>query len=299
MSDFRCLPGLLLLIFLFTSCQESTALRAPREPEQPPPARPQQQPQHTEKIENIFTHKALLSYQGYTVTKLRKKVNIEGIKTEVSYAVLRKEERVVAVFDGLYHPMGNTTEFGLFSLIGGETKQFIVEQAIPRNWSHWIIKLVPDFKGIFDSRRWKVDGELTLVDVNQDGVFEIRKLLTTFYDFHKLPTSEAPLIDLLFTYDSNTEQYIPANQIFQDYALKGIEDEVRSLQPNDERKYLSSVIHIVLRYIYAGKREEGWSFYDKEYNLANKNLVKSDVLNRLRSEPVYKFLYDRDRRAKN
>lgn len=293
MNDLRYLTELLLLILLLTSCRESTALRAPRGPEQPPFARPQQQPQQTEKIEKIFTNEALLSYQGYTVIKLRKKVNVEGIKTEVSYAVLSKGERIVAVFDGLYHPMGNTTEFGLFSLIGGESKQLIVEQAIPRNWSHWIIKLVPDFKVIFDSRRWTVDGELTLVDVNQDGVFEIRKMLTTFYDFHKLPMSEAPLIDLLFMYDRNTEQYIPANQVFQDYALKGIEDEVRSLQPNEERKYLSGVIHVVLRYIYAGKREEGWSFYDKQYNLANKSLVKSDVLNKLRNEPVYKFLYDR------
>jgi hypothetical protein len=49
----------------------------------------------------------------------------------------------------------------------------------------------------------------------------------------------------------------------------------------------------VLRYIYAGKRDEGWAFYDRQYKLANKDLIKSDILNKLRNEPVYKFIYDR------
>jgi hypothetical protein len=241
----------------------------------------------------MFTKETSLSYQGYTVTKLHKTVNVEGIKTEVSYAVLKNGERVVANFDGLYHPMGNATQFGLFPFLGGETKQIIVEQSIPRNWSHWIVNLVPDSHVIFDSRKWAVDGELTPVDVNQDGLFEFTKVLTTFYDFDKLPTSESPLIDIVFMYDRDAKEYIPASRTFQEYALKGIEDEVRSLQRNNEQTYLSGVVHIVLRYIYAGKRDEGWSFYDRENNLANKDLIKSDILNKLRNEPVYKFIYDR------
>jgi hypothetical protein len=249
--------------------------------------------ENTKTIENIFTKDTSLSYQGYTVSKLLKTVNVEGIKTEVSYAVLMKDEKVVGNFDGLYHPMGNATQFGLFPFIGGETKQIIVEQSIPRNWSHWIVNLVPDSHVIFDSRKWAVDGELTPVDLNQDGIFEFTKVLTTFYDFDKLPTSDSPLIDIIFMYDKDAKEYVPANRTFQKYALNGIEDEERSLEENKEKSYLSGVVHIVLRYIYAGKRDEGWAFYDRQYKLANKDLIKSDILNKLRNEPVYKFIYDR------
>lgn len=109
-----------------------------------------------------------------------------------------------------------------------------MEQSIPRNWTHWIVNFVPDSHVIFDSRKWALDGELTLVDVNQDGIFEFTKILTTFYDFDKLPTSESPLIDILFMYDNSAKEYIPAGRTFQDYALKGIGDEVRSVQRGNE-----------------------------------------------------------------
>jgi hypothetical protein len=248
--------------------------------------------ENTKAVENLFTKEASLSYQGFTVTKLQKTVFIEGIKTEVSYAVLKKGNKVVANFDGLYHPMGNATQFGLFPFLGGEGKQLIVEQSIPRNWSHWIVSLVPDSQVIFDSRKWSVDRELTPVDVNQDGVFEFTKVLTTFYDFEKLPSSESPLIDVLFMYDANAREYVPSSRTFQEYALNGIDDEIKLIHQNNEQSYLSAVVRIVLRYIYAGKRDEGWAFYDSEYKLANKDLIKSNILDKLRNEPVYKFIYD-------
>jgi hypothetical protein len=291
--NLRYLASLFLLLLWLPSCRESAALRPTGVSENRQPASAQQNLENTKAVENIFTKETSLSYQGFTVTKLQKTVNVEGIKTEVSYAVLKKGEKVVANFDGLYHPMGNATQFGLFPFLGGEAKQLIVEQSIPRNWSHWIVNLVPDSQVMFDSRKWAVDGELTPIDVNQDGIFEFTKMLTTFYDFEKLPSSESPLIDVLFIYDANAREYVPSSRTFQEYALKGIDDEIRLIQHNNEQSYLSAAVRIVLRYIYAGKRDEGWSFYDREYKLANKNLVKSNVLDKLRNEPVYKFIYDR------
>lgn len=225
------------------------------------------------------------------MNKLHKTVNVEGIKTEVSYAVLKKGERVVANFDGLYHPAGNTTKFGLFSFLGGEPKQLAVEQAIPRNWRHWIVSLSTDVQVIFDSGDFGVDGELLPMDVNNDGIYEFSKTLTAFYGFENLPSSESPLMDILFKYDEKARKYLPANHIFQDHALKGIEDEIRNVHSNDEKEYLSNVLRIVLRYVYAGREQEGWDFYDKEYQLSNKGQVRSKVMAKLGTEPVYKFIY--------
>ena len=290
--SLRYVASLFLLLFWVPSCQESETVR-PSAFKNRQPTSAQQSSYNPKSVENIFTREPLLSFQDYRVSRLQKTVYVEGIKTEVSYAVLKKGEKIVANFDGLYHPMGNATQFGLFPFLGGETKQLIVEQSIPRNWSHWIVELVPDSQVIFDSRKWAVDGELTAIDVNQDGIFEFTKMLTTFYDFEKLPSSQSPLIDVLFSYDLNEREYVPASRTFQEYALKGINDEVRSLQKDNEQSYLSAVVRIVLRYIYAGKRDEAWSFYDGEYKLANKDLIKSAILNKLADEPVYNFIYNR------
>lgn len=291
--NLRYLASLFLLLLWLPSCRESAASGPTVVSENRQSVSAQQNLENTKAIENIFTKETSLSYQGFTVTKLQKTVNIEGIKTKVSYAVLKKDEKVVANFDGLYHPMGNATQFGLFPFLGGEAKQLVVEQSIPRNWSHWIVNLVPDSHVMFDSRKWAVDGKLTPVDVNKDGIFEFTETLTTFHDFQRLPSSESPLIDVLFVYDANAREYVPSGRVFQEYALKGIDDEISLLQHNNEPGYLSAVVRIVLRYIYAGKRDEGWSFYEREYKLANKNLIKSNILDKLRNEPVYNFIYDR------
>jgi hypothetical protein len=293
MNDVRHLSTLFLLLLSLPSCRETATSHTTGVPESRQPSPSQQALANIGSLESIFTKETSLSYHGYTITKLKKTISVEDIKTEVSYAVLKEGEKVVANFDGLYHPMGNATEFGLFSFLGGENKQLVVEQSIPRNWAHWIVTLIPNYRLIFDSKTWAVDGELSTTDVNRDGVFELRKTLTTFYDFDKLPPSDSPVIEILFVYDRNIQEYVPANQVFQDYALRGIDEQIKSLNPEDERRYLSEVVRILLRYIYAGKRDQGWYFYDTEYKLPNKDAIKSDVLGKLKNEPVYNFIYNR------
>lgn len=292
MKNLKYRPLVLLALLCLIGCRESAAWR-PAVPETRPAASPSGSHAEAEPqpIDSILTNENVLSYKGYTITKLQKEATIEGTKTKLSYAVLKKGESVVATFDRLRHPMGNATMFGLFPFLGGENKQLIVEQSVPRNWSHWIVNLDPDFKLIFDSRKWAVDGELVSVDVDHDGTFEFTKTLTTFYDFENLPSSQSPLVDILFKYDSETKEYVPANANLADYALKGIEDEQKALRRDDPRAYLSGVVRIVLRYIYAGKDKEAWAFYDSEYKSENKELIKSRMLNKLANEPVHRFIY--------
>ncbi len=292
-QKLRYVVSLLLLLILLPGCQDLDARRSTNSTVNQQPISASQNSNSVDDLRTVFSKEPSLSYLGYRVIKEQKTVDIEGIKTEVSYALLKKGEVTVATFDGLYHPAGNTTEFGLFSFLGGEPKQLIVEQSTPRNWSHWIAKLTPDFQVIFDSRKWSLDGELILLDINHDGTFEFTKTLAIFYDFHKLPTSESPLIPILFSYDRNAGQYIPANHGFQEYALKGIEHEVKNLDRSSAQAHLAGVLHILLRYIYAGKQQDGWAYFEREYNLKDKDVVKSDVVSKLEFEPVYKFIYQK------
>jgi hypothetical protein len=300
MNRFLLLYALFVLTLVLSGCGApvvSQSAPAPEVQHTPPPDRAEEYP---EQIENIFVARDSLSYNGYDVFKLRKKVKYEyppGMKSppdliEVSYAILKKNGKVLAKFEGIYFGLGNATDFGLFSFLGGEAKQLAVSQTIPRGGRHWVVDLSSDGRVIFDSGDYGVGREeFGVMDIDKDGVYEISLPVTEFYMFENMSMAETPLPEIIFKYDLRARKYFPANPAFQDYALKGIEDEIRRLNPDDEREYLSRRLDIVLRYIYAGKEQEAWSFFEREYRLPDKEAMKSKIKAVLKDEGVYKHLY--------
>ena len=51
------------------------------------------------------------------------------------------------------------------------------------------------------------------------------------------------------------------------------------------------MLNVALRYVYAGEEKEGWSFYDRVYQLPDKEEIRARVLALLKDEPVYQFIY--------
>ena len=98
-------------------------------------------------------------------------------------------------------------------------------------------------------------------------------------------------------------RYFPASQIFPPYLLNGIEKDIQTVKELNERtdfttyddsggKYLSAVLEVVLRYIYAGKENKAWLFYDKEYHLPDKEEMQSKIKKKLKNCLVYKQIYE-------
>jgi hypothetical protein len=247
-------------------------------------------------IENIYSKNDSLSYADYEIVKLNKKVRLEQTPnlTEVSYAILRRNGRTLATFDGAFSGFGNATDFGLVSLLGGETKQLVVSQTIPRGGRHWIVGLSPDFRVLFDSNDYGVGREeIGIVDIDENGTYEISQVVTAFYGFENLSSAATPLPEIIFRYDESARKYFPANQYFQNYMLKGIEQEVVNLKAREGEEYLSRILDITLRYMYTGKEEEAWSFFNKEYRLQNKEELKAKIQAVLKNEAIYRFIYRR------
>lgn len=63
--------------------------------------------QEPEQLFGIFVDDDRLVHHGYEVRRVTD-------QNEVSYAVVRRNGRTLAKFDGVYYPRGNTTDFGLF-----------------------------------------------------------------------------------------------------------------------------------------------------------------------------------------
>lgn len=245
-----------------------------------------------------------LTYKGYVVQKRYKKVKLDyppeskepsGL-VDVSYAVLKRRGKVLAKFDGIYFGAGNETSFGLFSFLGGSTKQLVVSQDIPRGGNQWIVSLSPRFRVIYDGFKFSTGREaynMGVIDLDHDGIYEITQPITAFYEFSKwLPVSRTPLPTVVFKYDAKAGRYLPANRRFQAYLLRDVKKAKKQISgPENRIKHLADILPIVLDYIFAGKEKDAWAFYEMAYKLPDKAEVKGNIKAVLKKQPVYRYIY--------
>src|SRR6185503_20568249 len=98
------------------------------------------------------------------------------------------------------------------------------------------------------------------------------------------------LPEVVFKYDPRVRKYLPDNLSFA-RGLKGIKDDVSKLDPAETTErgtgaYLAKRLDILLRYVYAGKSEEGWAFFESAYTLPDKRVTIAKITTQLESEPV-------------
>lgn len=279
--------GFILLVFS-VSCVSSVVSQQPEIFDSQPLSIPAETKEEPQLISDVFVQEDTLSEGDYSVVKLKKKIKIEDAAdlTDVSYAVLKRKGKILAAFDGVYFGSGNATDFGLFPFLGGSARQLVVSQTVPRGGRHWVVELSPEHRVIYDSADYGIGREdLSVLDVNKDGRFEILQEDVAFYGLDGFSMADTPLPLVIFKYDEQARKYLPANHLFKDYALKNIDTEAKLLDKT-------------LQYIYAGEEQKGWAFFDREYKSANKEELKSKILAILKRNSVYKFIYARSRTKK-
>lgn len=249
-------------------------------------------------------------YGGYVVRTLHKEVTMDdwpGAKSkwvEMSYVTVQRGKNLVAKFDAnLVFPLGNSSEVGLLDLLNNGHKQLIVSQDIPRTGAQWVVDLSPHFKVVFDGRKYRVGREandMTISDLDGDGIKEIMVPTTAFYGFEKwrLTTSDTPLPLIVFKYHRQQQEYLPANPEFKDCVLGNLEAAEHSGRIADQRFQLGRVMSVVLDYIFAGHEDCGWNFFEEVCTLPDKAQIKADMLKELNVHPVYRYLHRSGSRSK-
>ncbi|HLF83437.1 MAG TPA: hypothetical protein VI837_04615 [Blastocatellia bacterium] len=248
---------------------------------------------------NLFVAVDSISYNEYEVIRLHKIIHDKeyGGDIPVTYAVLKSGGRTIATFDGVYFGLGNQTDFGFASLLGGETKQLIVSQTVRRGGRHWIVDISSDGAILFDSNGWAGGNEEVCIhDLDGDGVEEISLAITSFWGFDAMSMAESPMTGVVFRYDSKARKYMPDKSAFA-RGLTHIDEDVQAIDPSESPRdglkgpYLAVRLDIFLRYVYAGRENDGWLFFDKAYNLTDKQEMKREIKRILNAEPVYRFVY--------
>ncbi len=98
-------------------------------------------------LSEYFTSQDSLAYNGFVVKKVFRKVKPKNSpEAEIADLVIKKNGKILLKFDGIYYPLGNGLDFGLFSFLGGEEKQLAVSDTIPRGGNHYIVRFFRDRK---------------------------------------------------------------------------------------------------------------------------------------------------------
>jgi hypothetical protein len=250
-------------------------------------------------LDKVFTKGDSLAYKGYVIEKAQTKGE------DSWFAALKRGNKTVAKFEGGWNK--EWTNFGLFPFVSDEPKQLVVEQysgGAHCCYSYWIYDLSQNARLIFDNGKYGTGNPLTPVDLDGDGAFEFSHSIMAFDYFHMSHASSI-FPQAVFAYDKKAGEYRPANRRFSSYALGGIEDDLKELETlkaggnpeGDElytERHFSAVLQVTLKYIYAGKRDEGWSFFEREYTThegIGKQKMRAEIEETLAAEPVYRYIY--------
>jgi hypothetical protein len=257
---------------------DSNARSAPTVSATPTPAPsvdyiPDQFGEHIAAAENIeYTGEDALTDQGYEVEKRVRKIKTANRETEIEYAVLKRNGRVIARFDDKQVEQINEIRFGLCNFLKEEHRQLVVEETANKFWRYWVLRLSPRLEVVYDSGRYDLVYHLRSVDLDGDGRLEIVQNLGSFW--YRLGDNVfSPRPEMVFKYDERARRYLPANPEFQSVVLKDIDrriERVRALNQNNQPgvtdlRLQSNVGDVVIRYLYAGREREAWEFFERDY----------------------------------
>lgn len=251
-----------------------------------------------------YTEEKSLSYAGYQISVEQRRVNVEGIAAEIEVAILKKKGRIIRVFDEVRNPTGALARFALVPVLGDPHKQLIIEQTGPREWAYWVVALRPRFRVIFKSTDYDVGHELEAEDLDGDGTRELVMALHTYWFFDGLCGACSPLFGIAFKYDRRLGVFRPANHVLKGFCvtadhLNQAEQEIKvwrsentdiGSNPIKASDLYSKVLRYSLPLIYCGNGSRGWSFFDRLYNLPDRQIRKSRIRKALRHDRVYRVV---------
>lgn len=304
----RLVIPLALAVLLNAACaarvESSQVRRAAAETPAPAPTPAATKPEPAGiRIGDALVREDALTHEGYTVRRRDKRLRHgdapgRADNPEAAYAVLERAGKVLLRFDaGVYNGGLNSIGFGLFSFLGGASKQLIVSQDAPRQGRQWIVSLSPSPRVIYDGPAFAAGREiddLRVADFDGDGVYELAAPLTTFYGFRDwaLSPSATPLPEVVFRYDEKAGRYLPANARFRQRLLSDVTEAKSKVRGTESpESHLSDVLSVVLAHVFAGDERGGWEFYEKTYGLSDKAEVRRETEAELRAQPVYRFIY--------
>jgi hypothetical protein len=244
----------------------------------------------------------LTRYAGYEINK-----NYNEKKEEVEVTVKRngkkflgyKLKQVLSV---------QSLELGLLQLIPKKTKQLVLMEytgGMHCCWTYKIYDLSPKFRKIFDGDEYSIESigyELHPIDIDGDGVYEFTQSVMAF-DYFRVSHASSVFPTVVFAYSKELGEYIPKNGRFSKYLLRNMsrylkdaaeknlfyDEKTTKRFPQDE--YVQAILRVVLEYIYAGQKQKGFEYFEKNYKMSDKDEFRKELKETLQKDPIYQSIY--------
>lgn len=295
-------PAVLALSFLFfLGCAKppAPAVATPAATPTPVVAPSVPPPDKTVSLSAHYSKDGKLAFNGYVAT--REAIKIEG--RDYYQLTIRRNGRVVRVLDR----QSTTLEFGLFEFVKGRPPFLFVESFSGganccAGLSVYDIKA--GFKEAFsNSSKW-----ISVEDLDNDGNFEIYLVNTGFFYFDCFATVNSPRPVVTWAFKVEKDRFVVASHRFPEFTLREIEklkaeaDEIGKTirdpkaKRNDAREncdFLAKVLEILLIYVFAGRRDEGWAYYNRVYTLSDREEMRAKIEKQLKADEFYRAIYVR------
>jgi hypothetical protein len=273
------------------------------------------------RLKEFFVNGDKVSYDGYTIARSFK---AEEHALNDSRVIVSRGQKRLAIIEGCCYR--ESTRFALIPLLDNGRKQLVVEAYSGGGHcctSYHIYDLSARFLTIFDGSKYNVDqvgNEMELLDIDGDGVYEFVQRVMNF-DYFYASHASAVFPEVVFAYNHRAGQFRPANRRFASFLLRDIEKKERIVSKLNEdipslarvkngggsektlsdvhfrESYYHAVVDVLLTYIYAGRKEEGWRYFYKNYNLPDKQQLRFDLRKLLAGSTVYNSIYSKNRHS--
>ena len=267
-------------------------------------------------LDSLFEKNDVAEYNGYRITRTFDKSEDAFGR---SRTIISRGKKVLARIDGYSYK--DATRFALFPLLGDQRNQLIVESysggAHCCN-TYYIYDLDLRFRVLFDGGDYGEDVGygMELIDVNHDGVFELTQSVMNF-DYFYASHAGSVFPEVVFGFDRRAAKFRPANRAFASYLLRDIRNKesivsklnmdasslarVRNgrgsaMTLSDSgflEHYYHGIADVLLTYVFAGKRDEGWRYFENNYKLRDKGQLRADLSKVLRDSIIYRSVYRR------
>ena len=196
---------------------------------------------------------------------------------------------------------------GVAHLLGENSKQIYVTASGPGGvccTNYWIVDISHGTpRNIFRGEDFGgFRNPMEIFDADGDGIYELVQFDSAFRYFMDDCGSCSPEPRAVFKYDKKSGEYLPAKSIQQDFIKEYFVETEKQLAETFEKLSINedvserldfqrSNLSYIVDLFYLGDERKAWKAFDKYYfGYANKEKIRSEIKNRLRSSKFYQSL---------
>lgn len=203
----------------------------------------------------------------------------------------------------------NWLRYGFIDLLGNGAKQLVVFRYSGGGhccYEYSVYDVTRNFRLIYSNAADAINGvgnELTAVDIDNDGILELRQDVMAFDYMGSGGHAGATFPPAVFAYDRNVGKYIPATAKFPSFVEEEMTELLNAIdQEKDIDQETRTEVYVRSKFlymVYAGKRDLAWNYFDENYKstFGNgyqekfKEPFRSEFKEKFSNEPVYLSIY--------